>query len=313
MNTTGVPGPPPRGVRPREADRPPVLTAGLMVVAVGAPILFGIACFFIMLMVWRRMDRRQIRDRLPEVAPKQVIVPMPRCVKIPVVILEPDSTYDVAYPYATRADAAGRYAGGGFSVLTVSEPGGPLWRAQSMTPSDASCTPRLRTISSGGIGAAGPGGGLGAAYNFSPAGSNLAGSPELQAYSTSGTPIEFALPPLPPGEFLYTPTGPDSASPAAGGAATPLGKRHSRQGSADVSKPRKKEQRQRLQQQQVEQQQQQAEQEVQGGAEGEAPAADAAPGQQAGSESPEGRPARTRSSGSGFFSWLNRCSAEEQP
>lgn len=289
------------------ADTP--LQPGILVLAIGAPVLFAVACFLLMCVVWRRLDLRNWRGLPPEPPKKAETVIEPRCIKIPVVIMQPDTRVDVGY--ILRAQQAQQAAGGvppgchelgdgdqRFSVVTVMDPCGPLWRAVSMTPSDfeAPGTPHIGTI-------CGPAGPLssGAAARRSPGPAQLAAG-EL--------PVGFTLSPLPA-------EGPHACGPSPSGVpplARHSAKGHSRRGSWGATPPLDKGDPQRrrwsMQPGQLSQQAQQAQQEegTDGGVLGLTPAALPAAGLAASGEQPLEPALQQQAQGLQPPSWRHACS-----
>ncbi|KAL4439957.1 hypothetical protein ABPG75_002958 [Micractinium tetrahymenae] len=215
----------PSTTSPGRSDTP--LQPGILALAIGAPVLFAVACFMLMCVVWRRLDLRHWRGLPPDPPKQAAAAAVPRCIKIPVVIMQPDTRVDVGY--ILRAQQAQQAASGvspgcreldaheqHFSVVTVMDPCGPLWRAASMTPSDfdAPGTPHIGTI----CGPAGP-------PCDSAAPSSTPGPAQLAA---GELPVGFSLAPLPPEGFISSPTPSPSGMPPLG---PPAAKGHSRRGS----------------------------------------------------------------------------------
>ncbi|PSC69206.1 alpha beta-hydrolase [Micractinium conductrix] len=94
-----------------------------------------------MFILWRRIDHRNWRG-VPEVQPKKVPLILPRSVKIPVVVLEPDRSFAVGYHLQHSGHSGTNEQPFSVVVLADTDTCGPLWRAHSLALSESSATPR---------------------------------------------------------------------------------------------------------------------------------------------------------------------------
>lgn len=131
------------------------ISAGLMALTVGGPVIGAIIIFFAVWMVWKRVDLHSWRGHpIPQPVTRKavVLIAEPKCVKIPVVIVQPDRALDVGYPFAPRharsasAGSTGSEGSLDYRVLTVVDTAqcGPLWSAPVAALSEGGDTPRSR-------------------------------------------------------------------------------------------------------------------------------------------------------------------------